>query len=139
MTKKNQSRRDFIKRTSGAVAGLAAFPYIIPSNIFGKNGAIAPSDKIRVAFIGLGGQGRYNMNAILNENDALIVAVCDVDKDRLQIGRKMVNTYYGNNDCDIYHNYKESLILPHQLFLRQIFHEKQLLLYSLFEHQNVIF
>jgi predicted dehydrogenase len=106
---KRPSRREFIKTTAGTIAGLAVFPHIIPSSVFGRTNSIAPSDKIKIGFIGLGGQGRWNMESMLQENDAIIVAVCDVDKNHLQIGKGMVDTYYGNNDCKTYHDYKELL------------------------------
>ena len=32
MKKMKQNRRDFIKKTSGAIAGIAALPYFITSN-----------------------------------------------------------------------------------------------------------
>ena len=106
---KRPSRREFIKTSAATIAGLAAFPYIIPSSVLCRNNFIAPSDKIKIGFIGLGGQGRWNMESMLQENDAIVVAVCDVDKNRLQIGKRMVDTYYGNNDCKTYHDFKELL------------------------------
>ena len=40
---KKQSRREFIKKSAGTIAGITAFPYIIPSSIIGKNKFISPS------------------------------------------------------------------------------------------------
>ncbi len=109
MKKTKHNRRDFIKKTSGAIAGLAAFPYFIPSSIIGRNKIITPSDKIRIGCIGIGWQGTGNMEAFLRENDTEVVAVCDIDKNHLQNAKNIVNTYYGNNDCKTYHDYKEIL------------------------------
>jgi predicted dehydrogenase len=66
------SRRDFI-RTSGAVA--AGF-MILPSNVISGLGHTAPSDKLNIAGIGVGGMGRENLRKLNSEN---IVALCDVD------------------------------------------------------------
>ncbi len=67
MNKKKHSRRSFIKTSSSAIAGLAAFPYILPSNILGRNKIISPNDKIRIGCIGIGWQGTGNMEAFLRE------------------------------------------------------------------------
>src|SRR5262245_24938645 len=50
------SRRTFLRRTA-AVATLAA-PYCVPASVFG---ASAPSNRINVAFIGVGNQGTFNL------------------------------------------------------------------------------
>ena len=103
MNKKKQSRRNFIKVSSGAIAGLAAFPYIIPSTILGKNKLISPSDKIRIGCIGMGWQGTGNMEAFLRQIDTEVVAVCDIDKGHLKNAKNIIDTFYGNNDCKTYH------------------------------------
>ncbi len=107
MSDQKYNRRKFIKKSTGTIAALTAFPYIIPSKIIGKDKLIAPSDKIRIGCIGLGWQGPWNMDMFLNESDAVVVAVCDIDKNHLMEGKNQVDTYYGNNDCATYHNYEE--------------------------------
>ena len=72
---KNQAipRRNFIRTSTAAVAGLT----IIPSHVMGKPlGHVAPSDKLNIAGVGVGGKGRVNLKAMNSEN---IVALCDVD------------------------------------------------------------
>jgi len=67
------SRRSFLK--SGALAA-AAFT-VAPSTILGKShGYTAPSDKLNIAGIGVGGRGNAVLSALKTEN---IVALCDVD------------------------------------------------------------
>jgi predicted dehydrogenase len=66
------SRRDFIKGSLGAAALMA-----VPSSVLGKShGHVAPSDKLNIAGIGIGGVGRRNLKNMSTEN---IVALCDVD------------------------------------------------------------
>ena len=66
-------RRSFIKSTTALAAGFT----IIPSHVMGnKLGYKAPSDKLNIAGIGIGGKGRVNLNAMKSEN---IVALCDID------------------------------------------------------------
>ena len=88
MKNMKQNRRDFIKKTTGAIAGLTALPYFIPSSIIGSDKIIAPSDKIKIGCIGIGWQGTGNMEAFLRENDTVVVAVCDIDKNHLQKGKR---------------------------------------------------
>lgn len=69
----NISRRSFIQKTSAAAAALT----IAPSSILGKShGHIAPTDKLNIAGIGIGGMGNANLKNMKAEN---IVALCDVD------------------------------------------------------------
>ena len=71
MSNKNISRRSFIKTAS--VAPLAFS--IVPSFVLGNS---APSTKLNIAAIGIGGMGSANLSHCEGEN---IVALCDVDKD----------------------------------------------------------
>jgi hypothetical protein len=72
------NRRTFLK-TTALTAGAIAIPNFVPSTVFGQN---APSEKIVMASIGTGGQGRGNLNNFLQHPDVKVVAVCDVDKKR---------------------------------------------------------
>jgi len=66
------SRRKFIRNAS-AVAGFS----IVSSHVLGKvTGHVAPSDKLNIAGVGVGGVGRRNLASMATEN---IVALCDVD------------------------------------------------------------
>lgn len=67
------TRRDLIK---GAVAGIA-FPYVLPASVFG---ATAPSQRITLGCIGVGGMGTNNMMAFLNQPDTQVLAVCDPER-----------------------------------------------------------
>ena len=66
------SRRDFIKGSMGAAAFM-----VVPNSVLGRShGHVAPSDKMNIAGIGVGGMGRRNLHNMNTEN---IVALCDVD------------------------------------------------------------
>ncbi len=49
------SRRKFLQ----SAAALAVGPYFIPSTVLGRDGGVAPSNRIAMAQIGGGGQGSY--------------------------------------------------------------------------------
>ncbi|MCC8019648.1 MAG: Gfo/Idh/MocA family oxidoreductase [Rikenellaceae bacterium] len=73
MSGKKISRREFITR---GAAGLAAFT-VVPSTVLGKAaGKTAPSDKLNVAGVGVGGRGLGVLKGMESQN---IVALCDVD------------------------------------------------------------
>jgi len=67
-------RRSFINTSAVAVAGIT----VIPSHAVAGLGHIAPSDKLNIAGIGVGGKGKQNLRNIVEQN---IVALCDVDWD----------------------------------------------------------
>lgn len=67
----NPSRRKFIRSAAIAGAGLT----LVPRHVIGR-GFVAPSDRLNIASVGVGGQGRTNLVNISTEN---VVAMCDVD------------------------------------------------------------
>jgi predicted dehydrogenase len=69
---KTANRRDFLK-TAAAAAGLT----ILPRHILGGPGRTAPSDRLRLAGIGVGGMGAANLANMETED---IVALCDIDE-----------------------------------------------------------
>ncbi|MBN2272001.1 MAG: Gfo/Idh/MocA family oxidoreductase [Sedimentisphaerales bacterium] len=72
-------RREFLKSSIAAGAGLL----ILPGGSL--MGAGAPSNKLNVALIGVGGRGRAHQDTIASEN---VVALCDVDKRHLATAAK---------------------------------------------------
>ena len=67
------TRRKFL----GSTAGAAAVAAIVPRHVLGGPKFVAPSDKVNVALVGAGGQGRSNIRALFREDDAQVVAVAD--------------------------------------------------------------
>ncbi len=68
----NNSRREFLKKTGVFAAGIT----ILPSNVISGLGHKAPSDKLNIVGIGVGGKGHPNLKAMATEN---IIGLCDVD------------------------------------------------------------
>jgi len=69
-----RSRRDFLRTSSVAAAGF----FIIPRHVLGR-GFIAPSDKLNIAGIGIGGKGTSDLTEFAKSTRVNIVALCDVD------------------------------------------------------------
>src|SRR5205823_3500811 len=72
-TKSGLSRRTFIRGTATAIAGFT----IVPRHVLGGAGFVPPSEKVNIAIVGCGGQGRTNVRALFQEADAQIIAVAD--------------------------------------------------------------
>ena len=72
------SRRNFIKSTAIGAAGLM----IIPRHVLGGPGFTAPSDKLVIAGIGVGGKGESDIYSFSQTGKADIGFLCDVDTRR---------------------------------------------------------
>ncbi len=70
---KNITRRSFIGTTGAVAAGLT----ILPSSVISGLGKKAPSDKLNIAVVGIGGMGNSNLKNVKGSEN--IVALCDVD------------------------------------------------------------
>jgi hypothetical protein len=73
---KKINRREFLG--SAAAASLALT--VVPREVLGGPGFVAPSDKITLGYIGCGTQGLREMTALISNPALQIVAVCDPNK-----------------------------------------------------------
>ena len=78
------SRREFLKGVAGAAFAL---PVIVPASVFGAG---APSNRITIGCIGVGGKGSGNMKGFKGNGGSEVVAVCDVDAAHRESARKSV-------------------------------------------------
>jgi predicted dehydrogenase len=86
-------RKNFIKTTSAILGGTFVAPYIVPASVFGNEGQTAPSNRIVMGCIGLGGQGTHNMRQFIQNKDVEVVALCDVDKGSTDYGLSGTSEY----------------------------------------------
>lgn len=71
---------------------MAGFPTIVPASVFGQ---AAPSNRINVGAIGVGRISRvHDMPGVWKYDSARITAVCDLDSNRVEKGKLLVNSYY---------------------------------------------
>jgi predicted dehydrogenase len=97
------SRRSFVRTT-----GLLVAPALIPARVL--RGADAPSNRIHVGFIGTGDHGTtWNLRRYLNFNDARVLAVCDVDGERMRRAKEIVDEQYLNRDCAMTKDFRDIL------------------------------
>lgn len=123
----NLPRRDFLKRAAGMAAGAVLWgPALIPGSVLSAN---APSRRITLGFIGVGGQGISNLRGFIANPDVQVVAVCDVETGSNEYGsyfwgrdlgrepaRKIVEEHYARasrtgsyQGCDAYTDFRELL------------------------------
>jgi predicted dehydrogenase len=103
-------RREFLKRSGTMAAGVGlgfGFPMIVDRSVLAGGQKPPPSERIRVGFIGLGGQGTANLKAIQKEKTAEIAALCDVDKTHLAKARTVADTT--NRQTSTYSDYRKLL------------------------------
>ncbi len=83
-TKTNSSRltrREAIQAGAAGAVAAVGFPSIVPSSALGKDGAVAPSNRIVMGCIGVGGQGNFNMMRFAGFPEVQVVALCDVEQE----------------------------------------------------------
>lgn len=95
----SNSRRDFIKNTAVTAAGF----FIVPRFVLGGKGYIAPSDRLQVAGIGVGGKGESDIMSFFKSGKADIAFLCDVDD------RRAANSVKAFPKAKYYRDYREML------------------------------
>jgi predicted dehydrogenase len=110
LPKSRINRRQFIKGISGAAVAGFGIPYIVSSSSLGEGGATAAGDRITLGFIGVGMQGRGLLWAFLQQPSCRVVAICDVDKQKLNRSLELVGENYGDKTgCAAYGDFRELL------------------------------
>jgi len=80
----------------------------------GKASGVAPSNRIVMGCIGVGGkrpggQGTIDLQGFMGREEVQVVAVCDVDTVHRNWARDIVDEKYGNKDCSTYNDFRELL------------------------------
>lgn len=94
-----KSRRSFIKTAALAAAGFM----IVPRHVLGGSGFLAPSDRLMVAGIGVGGKGQSNLAKVYAGGKAEIAFLCDVDD------RRAAHSVKAFPKAKYYRDYREML------------------------------
>jgi hypothetical protein len=93
-----------------ATAGAAcAFPNVVPASALGRDGAVAPSNRLVMGVLGVGGRGLHDLKWLVSEEDVRVVAVCDVQRTRRELGKATVDEKYGSKDCATFRDFRELL------------------------------
>ncbi len=104
------TRRQFL----GAAGAAAAAPCIIRASAIGGEGRPAPSERITMGFVGVGGQGTGDMGGFMGFPEVQVLAVCDVDARHRERAQQLVENRYAQQKtsgafkgCDAYHDYRQ--------------------------------
>lgn len=103
------NRRRFLKSAAAGVGAAAAFPAIVPSSALGRNGVVAPSERITLGGIGIRRRGGYVLGFMLQQPDVQFVAIADVRADQRATVKDMADQKNGNRDCQTYRDFRELL------------------------------
>lgn len=102
------SRRQFV----AAAASALAMPTVIPARALGRDGAVAPSNRIGVGVIGLGDRGNYHLSALSAFKEAQVLSVCDVRGDQADKVCGAFSEKTGSKDCVATRDFREILARP---------------------------
>ncbi len=98
---KHFNRREFIKTSALGTLGLTLLPSLVSK--------AAPSDKLRIAHIGLGGMGNQHLKWFAALPDVEIAALCDVDQDHLQSTLKTLQGLVPGSQAKGYEDFRHIL------------------------------
>jgi predicted dehydrogenase len=97
------TRRTFLK----TMVVLGAAPMIVPARVLGAEGQTPPSAKITLGVLGVGDQGRSDLQDFLRHADVRVTALCDVNKRNLETARRLVTERYGSPDVKTFADFRE--------------------------------
>lgn len=80
-------------------------PMFVPARLLRSQ--TAPSNKITLGVIGCGAQGTVDMRAFLNHEDVRVVAICDVNRRRIDTAKFHIKEAYGSADVKVYSDFRE--------------------------------
>ena len=93
------SRRNFIKKSTILGAGITLLPHL-------SYGSTA-KQKLKVGLIGIGLRGTNHLNNLLQRDDVLITAICDIDPVRIDLAKNIFKKnsitlpkFFSKNDLD---------------------------------------
>lgn len=93
-------RREFLKKGALGALGFSLLPSLIKA---------APSDRLRIAHIGLGGMGNQHLKWFAALPNVEIVALCDVDSDHLNSTLQTLKTLQPGSQAKTYADFRHIL------------------------------
>jgi len=112
------TRRGFLMQGLAASAAVA-FPYIIPGRALGLDGAIAPSNRITIGFVGMGKMARGHLGNFKSDPSVQVLAIADVERGRREEAARGVDEFYASRygegsykGCDTFGDFRELCARP---------------------------
>jgi predicted dehydrogenase len=107
-TPANSNRREFLLGAAAATAA-ASVASVWPRRGLADEPNVPPSERITLGVIGIGPRCTYDLQAMLTFNDVQCVAIAEVQARRREAGKALVDSHYGNSDCQLYRDFRELL------------------------------
>ncbi len=101
-------RRQFLKASTAASLAFS-IPTIIPSRALGRDGHVAPSERITLGGIGIRRRGTTVLKEMLAQNDVQFLAIADARADSRKAVKELADTWNGDTDCKTYRDFRELL------------------------------
>jgi len=104
-------RREFIAKSALAAGTIT----VIPGNVLGRPGYIAPSDRVNLGFLGVGKQSLGLLRSLMSCPETMVLAASDVDRKKLERFKTLSEKANseklqgGTQPVDTYENYRELL------------------------------
>lgn len=102
------NRRRWLRGAAAAGAAIGC-PTIIPASALGRDGAVAPSERIVVGGIGIRRRGEYVLSFMLDQPDVQFAAIADVRADRRTAVKELADRQNGDAACATYRDFRELL------------------------------
>jgi len=109
MKRNSMNRRQFLTRVCGTALGAVSLPYVVPASVLGSNGAVPPSEKVAMGFIGVGSMGGGHLRSFMGYDDVQAVAACDLREIFRQRALERAQRRYGGKGFKVYHDFRELL------------------------------
>jgi len=77
--------------------------------VLGRGGAVAPSERIVMAGLGIGRRGQHVLGDFISQKDVQFVSICDVRATRREEIKNLADKHYGSKDCTTYRDMHELL------------------------------
>ncbi|MES2692311.1 MAG: Gfo/Idh/MocA family oxidoreductase [Verrucomicrobiota bacterium] len=105
------TRRGFLQRSLAASAAFSV-PLIVPGRVLGRDGGVAPSNRIALGGIGIGPRGKMVLQSMLPEKDVRFIATADIQARMRASMKEMIDEHYGSKDLVTYRDFRELLARP---------------------------
>ena len=112
-----RGQRTHTRRSFLGAAGACVAPLIVPRGALARQAA--PSDRIGIGFIGLGGRGRSHLNALVHNPQVRVVGLCDPFRNKCNAAHQIVQRAYAAETkaskfqgCGCYTDFRQLLARP---------------------------
>ncbi|MFV1966153.1 MAG: Gfo/Idh/MocA family protein [Pirellulaceae bacterium] len=116
MKNKNRGTRIPRRRFLASATASTAAAWIVPASALGRDGHLAPSERITIGMLGVGNRGSSSLRAMRPLPDHQVVAIADCRHKRATLAQQQVNQFYAERigkqtfkGCDIYHDFRDLL------------------------------